>query len=176
MTHSTTVLAVRRGSEVAIGADGQVTIGETVVKHDACKIRKLDSGKVLVGFAGSAADSFALLERFEGKLKEFKGNVPQAAVALAKEWRMDKVLRPLQSLLLVADRKDTFLLSGTGDVIEPTDGLVGIGSGGQYAAAAARALLEHTTLSAEEIVREALRITSRICIYTNAEIKVEVLK
>jgi len=167
---------VRKGGEVALGADGQVTISEAIVKHDASKIRRLNGGNVLVGFAGSAADSLALLERFEGKLREFKGNTAQAAVALAKEWRTDKVLRPLQSMLIVCDRKVTLLLSGAGDVIEPTEGVIGIGSGGQYAAAAARALLRHTDLSAQEIVREALTITSEICIYTNDQLRIEVLK
>ncbi len=176
MIHSTTVLTVRRGSEVALGADGQVTISEAIVKHDASKIRRLSGGKVLVGFAGSAADALALLERFEEKLREFKGNMAQAAVALAKDWRTDKVLRPLQSMLIVCDIRATLLLSGAGDVIEPTEGVVGVGSGGQYAAAAARALLRHTDLSAEEIVREALNITSEICIYTNNKLTIEVLK
>ena len=173
---STTVLSVRRSGEVAIGADGQVTMGQTVVKADACKIRKLMDGKVIVGFAGSAADAFGLLERFEAKLEEFQGNVARAATELAKDWRTDKILRRLESLMIIIDKNISLLLSGQGDVIEPTDGVIGVGSGGQYAVAAAKALLQHTDLTAQEIVKEALAITSSICIYTNDEISVEVIR
>jgi len=173
---STTVLTVRRAGEVAIGADGQVTMGQTVVKADACKIRKLMDGKVIVGFAGSAADAFGLLERFEAKLEEFQGNVARAATELAKDWRTDKILRRLESLMIIIDKNISLLLSGQGDVIEPSDGVIGVGSGGQYAVSAAKALLEHTDLPAEEIVREALTITSSICIYTNDRITVEVIR
>jgi len=173
---STTVLTVRRAGEVAIGADGQVTMGQTVVKADACKIRKLMDGKVIVGFAGSAADAFGLLERFEAKLEEFQGNVARAATELAKDWRTDKILRRLESLMIIIDKNISLLISGQGDVIEPSDGVIGVGSGGQYAVSAAKALLEHTDLPAEEIVREALTITSSICIYTNDRITVEVIR
>ena len=172
---STTILAVRRDRQVAIGGDGQVTIGNTAVKHDTNKLRRLASGKVLVGFAGSAADAFALLERFEGRLEEFKGNVRRAAIELAKDWRTDRVLRRLESLLAVVDAETSLVISGSGDVIEPTDGVIGIGSGGPYATAAARALLRHSNLSAEQIVREALLITAEICIFTNDRLTIEVL-
>ncbi|HSW45127.1 MAG TPA: ATP-dependent protease subunit HslV [Phycisphaerae bacterium] len=172
---STTILAVRRDGQVAIGGDGQVTIGNTAVKHDTNKIRRLANGKVLVGFAGSAADAFALLERFEGRVEEFKGNVRRAAIELAKDWRTDRVLRRLESLLAVVDRETSLIISGSGDVIEPTDGMVGIGSGGPYATAAARALLQHSKLPADQIVREALRITAEICIYTNDRLTIETL-
>ena len=172
---STTILAVRRDRQVAIGGDGQVTIGNTAVKHDTNKLRRLAGGKVLVGFAGSAADAFALLERFEGRLEEFKGNVRRAAIELAKDWRTDRVLRRLESLLAVVDGETSLVISGSGDVIEPTDGVIGIGSGGPYATAAARALLRHSNLSAEQIVREALLITAEICIFTNDRLTIEVL-
>ena len=171
----TTILSVRRDGKVAIGGDGQVTIGNTAVKHDTNKLRRLAGGKVLVGFAGSAADAFALLERFEGRLEEFKGNVRRAAIELAKDWRTDRVLRRLESLLAVVDREASLIISGSGDVIEPTDGVIGIGSGGPYATAAARALLRHSNLSAEQIVREALLITAEICIFTNDRLTIEVL-
>ena len=173
--HSTTILAVRRDGQVAIGGDGQVTIGNTAVKHDTNKLRRLAGGKVLVGFAGSAADAFALLERFEGRLEEFKGNVRRAAIELAKDWRTDRVLRRLESLLAVVDGETSLIISGSGDVIEPTDGVIGIGSGGPYATAAARALLRHSNMSAEQIVREALLITAEICIFTNDRLTIEVL-
>ena len=173
--HSTTILGVRRDGQVAIGGDGQVTIGNTAVKHDTNKLRRLAGGKVLVGFAGSAADAFALLERFEGRLEEFKGNVRRAAIELAKDWRTDRVLRRLESLLAVVDAETSLIISGSGDVIEPTDGVIGIGSGGPYATAAARALLRHSNLSAEQIVREALLITAEICIFTNDRLTIEVL-
>ena len=172
---STTILAVRRDGQVAIGGDGQVTIGNTAVKHDTNKIRRLSGGKVLVGFAGSAADAFALLERFEARLDEYKGNIRRAAIELAKDWRTDRVLRRLESLLAAVDRETSLIISGSGDVIEPTDGVVGIGSGGAYATAAARALLRHSSLPAEAIVREGLTITSEICIYTNDHLTIETL-
>ena len=174
---STTVLSVRRGNEVAMGGDGQVTLGDTVVKADARKIRRLgEKGDVICGFAGGAADAFALMERFEAKLKASSGNIRRAAVELAKAWRTDRVLRRLQSVLAVVDAEASLIISGAGDVIEPTDGVLGIGSGGPYARAAAAALVRHTDLSAEEIVKRALAITSEICIYSNDRIIVEVLK
>ncbi len=177
--HATTVVAVRRGEQVAIGSDGQVTLGQTVMKHGARKVRRLRDGQVLAGFAGSAADGVALLERFEAKLKEWNGNLPRAAVELAKDWRTDRILRRYEALLLVADRERTFLLSGTGDVIEPDPvgdgGVAAIGSGGPFALAAARALLEATVLPAREITERALRIAGEICIYTNLQISIEEL-
>jgi ATP-dependent HslUV protease subunit HslV len=173
--HATTILSVRRGGRVALGGDGQVTLGTTVMKADAVKIRKLLEGQVLVGFAGSAADGFALLERFEAKLKDFPGNVPRAATELAKQWRTDRVLRRLEALLVVADARHSLLISGSGDVIQPSDGVLSAGSGGGYALAAARALLAHTQLTAGEIVREALAIASGIDIYTNSHMTVEEL-
>ena len=174
---STTVLSVRRGNEVAMGGDGQVTLGDTVVKADARKIRRLgEKGDVICGFAGGAADAFALMERFEAKLKASSGNIRRAAVELAKAWRTDRVLRRLQSVLAVVDAEASLIISGAGDVIEPTDGVLGIGSGGPYARAAAAALVRHTDLAAEEIVKRALMITSEICIYSNDRIIVEVLK
>jgi len=177
IVRSTTVLSVRRGNDVAVGADGQVTMGETIVKADAKKIRRLgEKGEVICGFAGGAADAFALMERFEAKLKESSGNIRKAAVELAKAWRTDRVLRRLQSLLAVVDAEASLIISGAGDVIEPADGLIGIGSGGAYARSAATALVKSTNLSAEEIVREALAIAADICIYTNDRISVEVLK
>jgi ATP-dependent HslUV protease subunit HslV len=172
----TTILAVRARGRVAVGGDGQVTLGNTVVKQDARKVRTLADGKVLAGFAGAAADAFALLDRFEGMLKKFNNNVPRAATELAKEWRTDRVLRRLESLLAVADRKSLLIVSGTGDVIEPSEGVAGIGSGGPYALAAARALLKHTQLPAGELCREALRIAGEICIYTNEKLHVEELE
>ncbi|MCX5682914.1 MAG: ATP-dependent protease subunit HslV [Planctomycetota bacterium] len=174
---STTVLSVRRGGEVAMGGDGQVTLGDTIVKADARKIRRLgEKGEVICGFAGGAADAFALMERFEAKLKASSGNIRRAAVDLAKAWRTDRVLRRLQSVLAVADVEASLIISGAGDVIEPTDGVLGIGSGGPYARAAAAALVRHTDLSAEEIVQRSLVIASEICIYSNDKIIVEVLK
>ena len=175
LIRSTTVLSVRRGGRVALGADGQVTMGSTTVKHDARKIRTLAEGKVLCGFAGSAADAFALLERFEGQLDKHKNNLRRASIELAKQWRTDRVLRRLESLLIAASADTTLLLGGSGDIIEPTDGVVGIGSGGAYATAAAQALLAHTDLPPEGIVEEALKITAGICVYTNAEINIETL-
>ena len=174
--HSTTVLTVRRDGQVAIGADGQVTMGETIVKADATKIRKLMDGKVIVGFAGSAADAFSLLERFEAKLEEFQGNVARAATELAKDWRTDRILRRLESLMAIVDKNISLIVSGQGDVIEPSDGVIGIGSGGAYAVAAAKALLNNTKMSAREIVTEALQITGDICVYTNKTIAVEVIE
>jgi ATP-dependent HslUV protease subunit HslV len=168
----TTVLAVRRDGKVAMGGDGQVTIGETVIKHTARKVRTLHQGKVLAGFAGSTADAFTLFERFEKKLDQFSGNLSRAAVELAKDWRTDKILRRLEALMAVCDKDNLFLISGAGDVLEPDDGILAIGSGGPYARAAADALLDKTDLSAAEVVSEALRIAARICIYTNDEITV----
>ena len=159
-----------------MGGDGQVTLGSAVMKSDAQKIRYLLDGRVLVGFAGSSADAFALLERFEQQLKEHPSNIPRAATELAKQWRMDKALRQLEALLTVADGKHTLLISGTGDVIQPTDGIVGIGSGGNFAIAAARALTEHSDLTAAEVVRRSLEIAADICIYTNSNIVVEELE
>ena len=174
---STTILSVRRGGEVALGGDGQVTMGETIVKADARKIRRIgDGGQVLCGFAGGAADAFALMDRFEAQLKNSAGNIRKAAVELAKAWRTDRVLRRLQSVLAVVDAEASLIISGAGDVIEPADGLIGIGSGGPYARAAAAALLRHTELSAGEIVQRALEIASEICIYSNNRIVIEVLK
>lgn len=173
--HGTTILAVRRDGRVAVGGDGQVTLGQTALKHDANKIRQLAGGKVLCGFAGSAADAFALLERFETKLEECKGNLKRAATQLAKDWRTDRVLRRLESLMAVVDRETSLIISGDGNVIEPTDGIIGIGSGGMFAAAAARALLKHSALPAEDIVREALLIAAEICVYTNDKLNIETL-
>src|SRR5829696_5424293 len=170
---STTILTVRHKGSVAIGGDGQVSLGDTVMKSDAIKIRPLADGRVLAGFAGGAADAFALLERFEAKLKDYPANMPRAATELAKEWRMDRALRRLEALMVVADAKSTLLVSGTGDVIQPSDGVVGIGSGGSYAIAAARALLGHSPLTATEIVRKSLEIAADIDIYTNRNIVVE---
>ena len=174
-SRSTTILTVRAQGKVALGGDGQVTLGSTIMKADACKIRKLADNQVITGFAGASADGFALLERFEQKLKDYPGNVPRAATELAKEWRTDRALRRLEALLLVADKKHTLLITGNGDVIQPTDSVLGIGSGGDYAAAAARALLKHTQLSAKEIVTEALMIAASIDIYTNENLLVEEL-
>jgi ATP-dependent HslUV protease, peptidase subunit HslV len=172
---STTILSVRRDGQIALGGDGQVTLGNVVAKHDAVKIRRLGNGKVLTGFAGSAADAFALLERFEKKLSEFPDNTRRAVIELAKEWRTDRVLRRLEAMLAVADQSTSLIVSGAGDVIEPTDGIIGIGSGGPYAQAAAKALLAHSSLSAAEIVESALKIAGEICIYTNTNVKVETL-
>ena len=172
---STTVLAVRRDGHVVLGGDGQVTVGTTVAKSSARKGRRMHEGKILAGFAGSAADGVALFEKFEGKLKEYGGNLARAAVELAKDWRTDRALRRLEAMLIVADKEKTFLVSGTGDVIEPDAGVIAIGSGGPYALAAARALLEHTTLGAREIAEAALGIAADICIYTNANLTFEEL-
>jgi ATP-dependent HslUV protease, peptidase subunit HslV len=169
---ATTVLAVRTSAGAAIGGDGQVTLGNTVMKNDAKKIRKLYDGKVLAGFAGAAADAFSLLERFEAKLRDHQGSVPRAATELAKEWRTDRVLRRLEAMMIALDRTDLLLISGTGDVIQPTDGVLAIGSGGSYALAAARALMAHSQLTAAEMVRKSLEIAGDICIYTNRNIDV----
>lgn len=171
----TTIIGIRNKGKTVMGGDGQVTIGQTVVKHQASKIRRMYEDKVLVGFAGASADALALMERFEGMLKKYQGNVPRAAIELAKEWRTDKILRRLESLLIVADKDNLLLISGSGDVIEPDDNIIGIGSGGSYATAVAKALIKHSNLSAYQIVEEALRITSEICIYTNDKIKIEEL-
>jgi len=174
-TRSTTILTVRRKGVVAMGGDGQVTLGDSIMKADSTKIRRLASDKVLVGFAGASADAFALMERFEAKLKDFPGNMPRAATELAKEWRTDRALRRLEALMAVVDARCTLLLSGTGDVIQPTDGVLGIGSGGGYAVAAARALIAHGDLEAPAIVRTALEIAADIDVYTNRNITVEEL-
>jgi ATP-dependent HslUV protease subunit HslV len=173
--HGTTVLSVRREGEVALGGDGQVTLGDTVMKGDAVKIRRLTDGKTIVGFAGSVADSFALLERFEEKLSAHGGNLLRSASELSRDWRTDRVLRRLESLLAVVNRDHSLLLSGNGEVIQPSDGIISIGSGGGYALAAARALLSTTELSARDVVQRALEIAGDICIYTNSSITVEVL-
>jgi ATP-dependent HslUV protease subunit HslV len=170
---STTILAVRRQDRVAIGGDGQVTLGNVVMKGDARKIRRLHGGRVLVGFAGASADAFALMERFEAKLKDHQGSVPRAATELAKEWRTDRALRRLEAMMIAVDRDSLLVVSGTGDVIQPSDGAAAIGSGGSYALAAARALLAHSQLSAPEVVRAALEIAGDLCIYSNRNIEVE---
>jgi len=173
--HATTILAVRHKGGVALGGDGQVTLGDIVFKADAQKIRRLYNGKVLAGFAGAAADAFALIERFEAKLKDFAGNVPRAATELAKDWRTDRALRRLEAMLIAMDRESLLIVGGTGDVIAPTDGLAAIGSGGAYALAAARALVGHSDLTAAQIVRTSLEIAGDLCIYTNRAIQVEEL-
>ena len=173
--HATTVLCVRHRGQVAIAGDGQVTIGATVVKAGARKVRKLHHDKVLAGFAGAAADAFTLFARFEAKLDEYRGNLARAAVELAKDWRTDRVLRRLEALLAVADREHSFIISGTGDVIEPDDGLIGIGSGGPFALSAARALVAHADLDAKTIATEAMRVAATICVFTNDHVTVEVL-
>jgi ATP-dependent HslUV protease subunit HslV len=173
--HATTIICVRKKGKVAIASDGQVTLGDTVIKHGARKIRRLYNEKILAGFAGSSADSFALFARFEAKLEQYHGNLSRAAVELAKDWRTDRALRHLEAVMIVADEKNTFLISGTGDLIEPDDGVVGIGSGGPYALAAARALNKYSDLSAREIAMEAMQIAGKICIYTNENISIEEL-
>jgi ATP-dependent HslUV protease subunit HslV len=175
MVHATTILAVRHRDHVVVASDGQVTLGQTVVKHTARKIRRLYNDQVIAGFAGSAADSFALFARFEAKLEQYRGNLDRAAVELAKEWRLDRALRRLEAMLLVVDKKSTFLLSGTGDLIEPDDGIIGIGSGGAFAQAAAKALVRHSDLDARAIAEEAMKIAAEICIYTNSTISIEEL-
>ncbi len=176
MLKGTTILCVRRNGKVAIAGDGQVTMGNTVLKHNAKKIRRMFGDKVLAGFSGATADAFTLFEKFEGKLESYRGNITRAAVELAKDWRTDKILRRLEALLIVADLEHTFIISGTGDVIEPEGGVAAIGSGGPYAQASARALYENTSLSAREIVQQSMNITSDICIYTNKNITIEELK
>ena len=173
--HGTTVLCVRKDNKVVLAADGQVTMGESVIKHNAKKVRRLFNEKILAGFAGSTADALSLFARFENKLQEYHGNLPRAAVELAKDWRTDRSLRHLDALLVVADAKSTFLLSGNGDVIEPDDGIVAIGSGGPYALAAARALAKFTKLGAKDIAQEAMRTAAEICIFTNANFSIEEL-
>lgn len=173
--HGTTILCVRRGAAVAMASDGQVTMGSTVLKHNARKTRRMYNNKVLGGFAGATADAFTLFERFEAKLESYKGNLARAAVELAKDWRTDKLLRRLEALLIVADSEHTLILSGTGDVIEPEEGIAAIGSGGPYAQAAARALYEATDMAPAEIVRKAMEIAGDICIYTNKAITIEEL-
>ena len=173
--HGTTIIAVRRNGQLCMGGDGQVTLGVTIMKAKARKIRKVSDGSVLVGFAGTTADAFTLFERFEGKVKEHRGDLRRAAVELAKDWRTDRVLRRLEAMLLVADRKDLLLISGTGDVVDPEEPVLAIGSGGNFAYAAARALLEATELSARQIVERSLSIAADICIYTNREIAIEEL-
>jgi ATP-dependent HslUV protease subunit HslV len=174
-THSTTVLSVRHKGVVAVGSDGQVTYGNTVLKHDTRKLRRILNDQVLVGFAGSTADAFALLERFEAKAKDFPGNLPRAATELARDWRTDRVLRRLEAMMIVVNADHSLLITGQGDVVQPSDGILGIGSGGQYAVAAARGLLRHSALSAAEIVRESLLIASDIDIYTNQNVLIEEL-
>ena len=175
LIRSTTVLCVRRDDKVVMAGDGQVTLGEGIIKHSARKIRRLYQDKILAGFAGSTADAFSLFARFESKLEQYHGNLGRAAVELAKDWRTDKMLRALEALLLVADEGQTFLISGQGDVIEPDTGIAAIGSGGPYAIAAATALSEHTTLSARQIAEEAMKIAGKICIYTNDRVTIEEL-
>lgn len=175
LIRSTTVLCVRRDGKVVMAGDGQVTLGESVIKHSAKKIRRLYQDKILAGFAGSTADAFSLFSRFESKLEQYHGNVGRSAVELAKDWRTDKFLRHLQALLIVTDKDQTFLLSGQGDVIEPDGGIAAIGSGGPYAQSAAQALMEHTQLSAHQIAEESMKIASKICIYTNEKVTIEEL-
>lgn len=176
MIRRTTVICVRHKGEIAMAGDGQVTIGQTILKHSARKIRRLYKDRVLAGFAGATSDAFALFSRFEAKLEEYRGNLSRAAIELAKDWRMDKALRQLEALLIVADKDASFLISGNGDVVEPDDGIIAIGSGGPYALAAARALIKYTDLSAKDIALEAMRISAGICVYTNDFIVVEELK
>lgn len=175
MIHATTILSVRHAGRVVMASDGQVTLGDAIVKHGARKIRRLYSDKVLAGFAGSAADSFALFSRFEAKLDQYRGNLERSAVELAKDWRTDRSLRRLEAMLVVADERSTFLLSGTGDLIEPDEGIIGIGSGGTFAQAAAKALARHTTLAPREIAQHAMIIAAEICVFTNANITLEEL-
>jgi ATP-dependent HslUV protease subunit HslV len=173
--HATTILAVRHKGTVAIGGDGQVSMGNTVMKHTASKVRKMYHDKVIGGFAGSTADAFSLFARFEEKLEKYQGNLARSAVELAKDWRMDKMLRRLEAMLIVIDKDASFLISGTGDVIEPDDGILAIGSGGMFALSAAKALINHSDLSAKEIVQEAMDIAASVCIYTNSNITIEEL-
>lgn len=175
MFHGTTIVCVRKNNEIALAGDGQVTLGNTVMKHGARKLRRMYDDRVLAGFAGSTADAFTLFEKFDAKLQEFRGNLPRAAVALGKDWRTDRILRRLEALLIVANAETTLILSGAGDIIEPDDGVAAIGSGGPYALAAARALLHHSELPAREIAEQSLRIAAGICIYTNDNILVEAL-
>ncbi|HVO16775.1 MAG TPA: ATP-dependent protease subunit HslV [Alphaproteobacteria bacterium] len=173
--HGTTILSVRRGDKVVIAGDGQVTLGQTVIKSNAKKVRRLSNGEIIAGFAGATADAFALFERLEAKLEQHPGQLPRACVELAKDWRTDRYLRRLEAVMAVADKRSSLVLTGTGDVLEPEDGLIGIGSGGSFALAAARALVQATELPAEEIARKAMAIAADICIYTNASIVLETL-
>lgn len=175
MIQATTVICVRHKGKIAMAGDGQVTIGQTIFKQKANKIRTLYDGKVLAGFAGATSDAFALFSRFEKKLEEYRGNISRAAIELAKDWRLDKALRLLEALLIVANKDNSYLISGTGDVVEPDDGIIAIGSGGPFALAAARALIHHTDLSAKDVASEALKISAEICVYTNNQIFVEEL-
>lgn len=176
MIKGTTILSVRHKGNIAVGGDGQVTLGETVImKHNAKKVRKLFHDQIIVGFAGASADAFTLLTRLEGKLEQFRGNLQRAVVELAKDWRTDKVLRKLEALLAVVDKENSFIVSGTGDIIEPDDGIIAIGSGGPYALAAAKALITHSNLSARSIVEEGMKIASTICVFTNNNIIIEEL-
>lgn len=175
MFHATTILCVRRNEKVAIGGDGQVTLGNTVLKQNAKKIRRMYNDNVVAGFAGATADAFTLFEKFEDKLESYRGNITRAAVELAKDWRTDRMLRRLEALLVIADREHTFIISGTGDVIEPQDGIAAIGSGGAFAQAAARALYDNTDLNAKDIIEKAMKIASGICIYTNDNLTIEEL-
>lgn len=175
MLHATTILCVRKNGKVSIGGDGQVTLGNTVLKQNAKKIRKMYDDKVIAGFSGATADAFTLFEKFEGKLETYRGNLTRAAVELAKDWRTDKVLRRLEALLIIADKDHTFIISGNGDVIEPEDGIAAIGSGGAFAQAAARALYDNTEMGAMEIIEKSMKIAADICIYTNQNISIEEL-
>jgi len=175
MIRSTTIICIRHKGRLALAGDGQVTLDKTILKQTACKTRRLYNGQVLAGFAGATSDAFALFSRFEAKLDEFRGNLSRAAIELAKDWRLDKAFRRLEALLIVADKDNSFLISGTGDVIEPDDGILAIGSGGPFALAAARALMRHTELAARDIAREAMAIASEICVFTNNQITIEEL-
>jgi len=175
MIRSTTIICVRHRGQLAMAGDGQVSMGQTILKQTARKIRRLHKDKVLAGFAGATSDAFALFSRFENKLDEYRGNLSRAAIELAKDWRLDKALRQLEALLIVADKESAFLISGTGDVVEPDDGIIAIGSGGPFALAAARALIKHTDLSAKDIALEAMKISAGICVYTNEQIIIEEL-
>jgi len=175
LMHGTTILAIRKDGEVVMASDGQVTLGDTVVKHQAKKVRKMYNDQILAGFAGSTADAFTLFERLEGKLEQYNGNLKRAAVELAKDWRMDRALRRLEALLIAADRQECLILSGSGDVIEPDDNIAAVGSGGSFALAAARALVAHSQLSTRQVVEEAMKIAASICIYTNSEFTIQEL-
>lgn len=175
MTHATTIICIRHKGKIAMGGDGQVSMGQTILKKKANKIRTLFKGKVIAGFAGATSDAFALFARFEAKIEEYRGNLSRAAIELAKDWRMDKALRRLEALLIVADKDSSFLISGTGDVVEPDDGIIAIGSGGSFALAAARALIKYTDMSAKEIALEAMKISSDIDVYTNKQITIKEL-
>jgi ATP-dependent HslUV protease subunit HslV len=175
MTQATTIICVRHQGKIAMAGDGQVTIGQTILKQKASKIRTLYDGKVLAGFAGATSDAFALFSRFEKKLEEYSGNLSRAAIELAKDWRLDRALRRLEALLVVANKDNAYLISGTGDVVEPDDGIIAVGSGGPYALAAARALIHHTEMTAKEVAMQALKICADICVYTNDQIYIEEL-